>query len=573
MSKNSFLSFLPQFISFLAFTLFLGCSPQENAENSANRAYVEASQKMIECAKFFDEGKYSEALGLCLDAKKSVGEILKKYPQSSTALKIVSDSNMLIGACKYSSLFDIMAKLEVYQNEKMRPLDLAWAVSLSRAGSYELAKAALEIKPHESGDFTAENIIAIVEECAKYAANESERSKILIVLKDTIAQYAKMRSEKTLEKGDKISPLPKGKDADVLKPIEIVNSEEFLKQARRHVNLVVFDINSIDELAKLAPFARASEGKVADEFLKLLDAAEKNIDRISAPSMKQAAAEKMVGAFVEFGSEGRAFALASSIKDEKVRNAFIAKTLSEIAAQKRYSEVMEMAKVLQNHKEELYRAYGGIAHSAYLNGDSDKVAQIFENMDVSSPHLENALEAFLVSYEEYLSKNAETSPVGADIFPKYAKAWALWNFSHSASLAGADELSLELIKKSIKEALSFNWENSTAFSEYVGKTAEILMSLGKPDEAVIFLETNYPKTESSILSVYLGKIGMSLSKAGLEDLSQKAFLLASDGANPVKLAVVLQSSKMDRAMVLKILARHLPKFSNFEFQKTNNLTK
>lgn len=576
MSKKSFFTFSRSLI-FAAFVgLLCSCSPEGNAESSANKTYVEASKKIMEASKLFNEGRYSEALKLCVAAQNNVGEILENHPESSTALKIVSDPEMRIGFCKYSSLSGIIEKIESYENPKMKPLDVAWVISRSSSENFNhnLAKYILEIHPQETGDFTSENIIAMVEECAKYAIDEHTRSQILLMLKTANLNHYKAEKEKAAAKfAKKTSLISSSRDSEDEEILAIEDENEFFKQAQRHVNLIVFDIKSIDELAKLAVRARAAGGEIAEKFSKLLDEGRKNIDRISVPSMKQEAAEKMVGVFVEFSDESRAFALASSIKDVNVRNAFMAKTLAEVAAQGRYSEAMEMMQILKNHPAELYQACGGIIHAAYVNDETAKIAKVFEYLDLNSPHFEMTLAPFISSYENYLKESKKRGislpSVPTPSFAEYAKAEAFLHFADAAYLAGEEEKALGLLEKSFKWVSSFKWSGTGYnFAEYLGNMAELLVSLGRPAEAVLLLETNYSKVErTGELCVYLGKIGMRLHKAGLEDLSQKAFLLAGDSIDPIKLAVVLQSSKMDRQMILKILSKYLPKFSNFDDSK------
>ena len=79
-----------------------------SSEKSANREYVVASANVERAEKAFAEADYKTAKALCDAAVASVRKIVEKYPESTIALKVMTDSDTRIGPVAY---FDLVSKI------------------------------------------------------------------------------------------------------------------------------------------------------------------------------------------------------------------------------------------------------------------------------------------------------------------------------------------------------------------------------------------------------------------------------------------------------------------------------
>ena len=96
--KNSILTAL------IILSVFVSSCADSSPKNTANRAYVLAAQKVSKAEKAFDLANYQEAQKLCVEAQNDVDKIIGDFPDSDVAFKLVSDSSMHIGSCKYLDL-------------------------------------------------------------------------------------------------------------------------------------------------------------------------------------------------------------------------------------------------------------------------------------------------------------------------------------------------------------------------------------------------------------------------------------------------------------------------------------
>ena len=91
-----------------------------SSEKGANREYVGASANVERAAKAFGEADYKTAKNLCDDAVASVRKIVERYPESTIALKVMTDSATRIGPVAYSEVLSkIIPKLALLYNPNL----------------------------------------------------------------------------------------------------------------------------------------------------------------------------------------------------------------------------------------------------------------------------------------------------------------------------------------------------------------------------------------------------------------------------------------------------------------------
>ena len=100
-----------------------------SSEKGANREYVGASANVERAEKAFAEADYKTAKALCDNAVASVRKIVEKYPESTIALKVMTDSDTRIGPVAYFDLVSkIIPKLGLLYNPNLAEVGIAWPV-------------------------------------------------------------------------------------------------------------------------------------------------------------------------------------------------------------------------------------------------------------------------------------------------------------------------------------------------------------------------------------------------------------------------------------------------------------
>ncbi|MBR7106493.1 MAG: hypothetical protein IKC88_05855, partial [Opitutales bacterium] len=130
------------FTCLLVFSIFVASCADSSPKNNAKSAYVLASQKVSKAEKAFNLANYADAQKLCLEARNDVEKIIENYPDSDVAFKLVSDSSIYIGSCRYLDLKEkFIPQLELLNDSQMQPIALAWAVAVKNNAYTDLAKA------------------------------------------------------------------------------------------------------------------------------------------------------------------------------------------------------------------------------------------------------------------------------------------------------------------------------------------------------------------------------------------------------------------------------------------------
>ena len=508
---------------FALISVVIASCSKESGEQAANREYVSAAGDVSKAALLFDNAEYSEALSLCKKAVEKVGKIVEEHPESSVAFKIITDPKIRIGACEYDVLRDYaIPEMEKIANPRAKSVELAWAYACSSRNFVKLAEALFRTNPHSS------ETIEIAEECAKYSDNKSDAREIY----GMISRAKNSSLEKSAPKKEAGTKIPSGPS---------IKSDDLIKRTERAVNLIVFDINSIDELGELCRSAKVSDAKTSEKFGELLDKAAKNIERISVPSLRIQAAEKLALVFAEFGEETKALAVSSQIPDSPEKSKFLIKMIGEIAKKQNFDEALEITKILKRDLDK-YSAYGKTARFAKEYGDEKTIKKIASLVDPSSPCFDSFLLA-IASSPNKIESTISASELFSKSDPKVAELLA----KRSAAMM-------------LKKTDSIGKPDLT---NYAMRISDVFLLLNLNSDALSFASAIAPKCDHKTFCDYFCKLGLEFKKRGEKDLSVSAFSNSVNESDAVSLAVAVYASGLDKKSAFEILKDILPKFGNF----------
>ena len=345
----------------VALALYSGCSA--SSDSNAGAEYVKASQKLMEAESAFMKANYSGALELARSSQSAIDGILKKYPDSSVALRLMSDPNVMVASCPYRDLkTKLIPRLELMADPLMKPVSIAWALAVGKSHtgcSGRIAAFALELaKYRQELGISPEEFQKMEALCVYKIPDYAQKSALISSLEGIKAPAPAPASAKQEQ--------PNLKATLVLAPAaaKINNTEDFLASSRSDASLVSYELRAVDSLKKKAPIAGASGGEVQKAFFKILEEARGNILKISTESMRESALSNIAVAFADAGDVVEAVRIAQSLKNHELFESVFNAIADRAGSGKNYISAMGLAERLKNQKakdEFLSRMAAGLA--------------------------------------------------------------------------------------------------------------------------------------------------------------------------------------------------------------------
>ena len=546
----------------------------DSSEKNAGREYVNAARKVSAAAKSFDSADYNTARRLCAEARADVGNIVEKYPDSAIALKIVTDANILIGACKYADLSEkVIPALDLFGNADMQPVELAWIIALSCRTASERDGALCRIAELAAENAYSQKTDSAVSGKVVSAALASVKS---VELRAKIFASIAAKSAAKPSTAQRSAVPPRKASA----PEKITDAEKFLAAAKSDASLVSYDLGALENLRKKALSARCSDKAVKEQFEKILSSAYDNILKISALSMRERALGKMAVAFSDFGDDLRAIAvsrkitdtslfhsvfceiadslgrgknyaeavsLSEKLRDVSVKNRFLSELAQGVAEQGLYKEAREVAAKIADIPQR-NAVLAKLAKSAFDNSRADIAVQIVSALNVSN------LDCLAVfddgtekSFGAPLLVGVRLAKLSAKTASSNAKISAALNALAAAQTRNAGASSAE------------------GYAELCSMVARNMLAFGKRADAFDFISSSLRTAEhSDALFGDICKIAAGAANNSEPELAAKAFSLAADvvrtAQQAVELAVAVQAAGMPKAEAVKILKPFLPTF-------------
>lgn len=287
-----------------------------NSTGNANRDYVKAASSVESAMDSFSNSDFAGALNKARMAENLLNGILENYPESDIALKIVTDPNLRLGCCKYLEFKGkILPSFALSANEKMRPFDVAWTLSVSSGNeklieyfATYLAYANYQKKSLEKSsgfkfpvDFNRDEMLV---EVSKYIKNPQSRLQV----SQAISKADMLES--SLAKVQRNFVVQKPANAQGLM------TEKELKNFEKIANTSAYAMDASEKL-----LAIAKQFKISDEQKKivkpLLDKTFENSSKISVPRMKNKAMSELAKTFVCFNMLDDALKCISELAEDK----------------------------------------------------------------------------------------------------------------------------------------------------------------------------------------------------------------------------------------------------------------
>lgn len=547
-----------------------------SSEKGANREYVEASANVERAAKAFGEADYKTAKNLCDDAVASVRKIVERYPESTIALKVMTDSATRIGPVAYSELVSkIIPKLALLYNPNLAEVGIAWPVVVNGglSGGDVCVLAALVQAAAADGKISEEAQKRISAELAKSVSDVFDKSRIERGDFSDFAARLGSQSDAAADIAKVLSP-PRPKPAPRAK--KIANKKLFISEARTQAAMVAYDISAVPALRAKALSARADSPELFAEFVKILEGALENISKINAPQIRDKAYADMSVLFADVGMENKAIEVARKVAEARLFEGTFAKIASTAGNSENYMDAIALASRMPDGRQKndfLSDLAAGIARRGYFEAAFSIAETIKDPASRDYSHARIAAAAFgkntkalaraaskvSLAYPEVLEKISPTCSRLAKTScqrsenPELYRAAALADFAYIA--ASADKALCEKINGAAIAEL----KDAREISPVAIAIARNFAKAGNAAAAIDFVAENiyraasFPCDRLCALSAEVAKSNPQAAKKGFE-------IAASLGEDAVILAWNVANSGLPLSSQVQILKPFLPQF-------------
>lgn len=547
-----------------------------SSEKGANREYVGASANVERAAKAFGEADYKTAKNLCDDAVASVRKIVERYPESTIALKVMTDSATRIGPVAYSELVSkIIPKLALLYNPNLAEVGIAWPVVVNGglSGGDVCVLAALVQAAAADGKISEEAQKRISAELAKSVSDVFDKSRIERGDFSDFAARLGSQSDAAADIAKVLSP-PRPKPAPRAK--KIADKKLFISEARTQAAMVAYDISAVPALRAKALSARADSPELFAEFVKILEGALENISKINAPQIRDKAYADMSVLFADIGMENKAIEVARKVAEARLFEGTFAKIASTAGNSENYMDAIALASRMPDGRQKndfLSDLAAGVARRGYFEAAFSIAETIKDPASRDYSHAMIAAAAFgkntkalaraaskvSLAYPEVLekisptcSRLAKTSCQRAEN-PELYRAAALADFAYIA--ASADKALCEKINGAAIAEL----KDAREISPVAIAIARNFAKAGNAAAAIDFVAENiyraasFPCDRLCALSAEVAKSNPQAAKKGFE-------IAASLGEDAVILAWNVANSGLPLSSQVQILKPFLPQF-------------
>lgn len=547
-----------------------------SSEKGANREYVGASANVERAAKAFGEADYKTAKNLCDDAVASVRKIVERYPESTIALKVMTDSATRIGPVTYSELVSkIIPKLALLYNPNLAEVGIAWPVVVNEglSGGDVCVLAALVQAAAADGKISEEAQKRISAELAKSVSDVFDKSRIERGDFSDFAARLGSQSDAAADIAKVLSP-PRPKPAPRAK--KIADKKLFISEARTQAAMVAYDISAVPELRAKALSARADSPELFAEFVKILEGALENISKINAPQIRDKAYADMSVLFADVGMENKAIEVARKVAEARLFEGTFAKIASTAGNSENYMDAIALASRMPDGRQKndfLSDLAAGIARRGYFEAAFSIAETIKDPASRDYSHARIAAAAFgkntkalaraaskvSLAYPEVLEKISPTCSRLAKTScqrsenPELYRAAALADFAYIA--ASADKALCEKINGAAIAEL----KGAREISPVAIAIARNFAKAGNAAAAIDFVAENiyraasFPCDRLCALSAEVAKSNPQAAKKGFE-------IAASLGEDAVILAWNVANSGLPLSSQVQILKPFLPQF-------------
>lgn len=564
---------------------FLLCSCSDG-NASANGDYVKASETLGRALSLFESGSYAESAGLAKEADEKVSEIVKKYPESDVAFKIVSDDSLNLGQVKYLHFRkNIMPKLKLSADADFSKVDIAFAIALFEGRVVDFADGLCKFSEYalkSSGNIKLKNldrteIEKIYDKILKEVYPQSDSKNIVSRARALEAKnrcLALFESGKNAKKTLKSGVMPPRADVSLRTLAPIANPQKFLKDAERNASMASYNLDASKALLE-ASKSVSETSEEFERFSKCLGSALSNVKKISSKKLRLPALKNIIFAMSQSGCNADVLAEIETNEDcAEMRQECYAFIAQNLILSGKIKDAELVVKKIENAKtRSLFYSY--ISKTLLEKCDFDgayEFAKHTENPSISSAVLiEKAAHLWNSDGGDALKILAKAKPQGVPI-EVLDKLCVAANISiakeKTANLAYADRYVkiAKLLADSNKDT-ALQWlgvgvllgSREKNAHRLNGEICEALISINAQD-AVLYAQ----KLSEKLPFDTLAKLGVCAVGIGANKEALKFFEMAAEVASvkdAISLAVCMQLSNIEREDILKTLKPHLPKFN------------
>lgn len=561
---------------------FFLCSCSDG-KASANGDYVRASETLGRALSLFDGGNYAESAKLAAEADKKVSEIVKKYPESDVAFKIVSDDSLNLGQVKYSHFRkNILPKLKLSADADFSKADIAFAIALFEGSVVDFADGLRKFSEYalkSSGNSKLKKpdrgeLEKIYDKILKEVYPQSDSKNIVSRAKALEAKnrcLALFESEKNTKLNAGVKPR-----ADV--PLRVLppiaNPQKFLKESEKNASMASYNLEASKALLEASKSVSETSAEF-EQFSKCLATALANVKKISSKKLRLPALKNIIFAMSQSGCNADVLAEIETNEDcAEMRQECYAFIAQNLILSGKIKDAELVVKKIENAKtRSLFYSY--ISKTLLEKGDFDgayEFAKRAENPSISSAVLvEKAAHLWNSDGGDALKILAKANPQGVplEVLDKLCVA-------ANASIAKEKNANLAYAERYVKIAKLLADSDKDAALQWLGAgvllgsreknaprlNGEIcgaLISINAPD-AVLYAQ----KLGEKLPFDTLAELGVCAVGLGADKEALKFFEMAAEAAgvkDAVSLAVCMQLSNIERKDILKTLKPHLPKFN------------
>ncbi len=399
--KKTFTSLLLASIALLS-----ACAP--NVDKQASTEYVDAANNVISAKKLFENADFAQALSKFEQARAQVNNIPTKYPSSAIALKLVSESDVMLAMFELEEIDSIIEKLKTItsaSNQKIARTVAIAELADSHAKLYNCVINSEDLSDKEKSDIISANKKLTV--LARNAKTKNAKNDVTSEKTVSPTQKKKLSEQevKTLlddaQKNATRCAFEISASEELLKKSELVDETfraEFSKILRKgHSRAKIITIAKLREIA-CANLAAAA-AKSGDDELAL-----EIISQIKNPEAFEDVFSKLASSLGKTKNYPAALAIASNVKNQKIKDAFLMELSQNVAEQNRILAAIEIAKQISSVKERNI-ALAKIAVFTYDKSDYKNFVTAMSNFDISDL-------SFSSEFSKYAKKECKTYIAG-----------------------------------------------------------------------------------------------------------------------------------------------------------------
>ncbi len=518
----------------LALALLSACAP--DPDKSATKEYVEAAKQTRTANALFESARFAEALKNFGQADGKIDAILEKYPSSSIALKLVSESSVKVGEFEYSALrTKIIPSLKAIASPKLAKVSTAWAIASFAKTESETAAA-------------FERIAREVAESDKFS--EDEKAEILDAVPVKITRPISMKTAAQPAK-----PEPKQTPQTLQKP-EI---DKLMAEAKSNAVYSSFSLSAAESLlekAKIVPQQRRAE------FSEILRSATAQTDKISVVSLKEKAFAILAAAAAQVGDESLTLELLAKIKNPESLEKVFVTLAANLTKTRNYAAALGTVAKIKNPqtRDEFVKT---LSENAAQNGRFDTATEVARQ--ISTVGVRNEVMAKIATLAHDSGNGAACVAAVSSIdvsnldclrqFLKYAPASAEKSTSSAATAAAKILLKQNAaISKALLDIAVKHFDNSPKTAVFI---ADVLVKSGRSADAFEFVKTVSQKlgeraADVSVKTAILAaQSDPQKAEQLLAEISRKTAL--ESAADRAAFALDVQNSNLSKEAKRKIL--------------------